>query len=275
MRTQGSRRPEWLCAEARKGGQVARSTCVGPPRALHPEGREAPSSSGCRSGGPRGGPPSDDRAYAVGRTRGLTPVRAPGRTLIDNWRMLHGRADGPSGDAGERRLQRVLVGGSSWISGIPSACGKRQSCTRLMLPARNKRASSSPSGRSLLWRFSAGPCWRRCTRLCSRIRRRLRIFSTPSGTESPSRQRSIPAVTVFRRCVIVVEEFTESDAKGAIGLIELRNQGAALRKLSVRRSPYRCLAIRLLPGSVVCSFGPSKRSWTRCSPPKRLSPPSR
>jgi hypothetical protein len=38
------------------------------------------------------------------------------------------------------------------------------------------------------------------------------------------RPRSIPATTVFRRCRHIVENFTEADLNGAVGLIELRNE---------------------------------------------------
>jgi hypothetical protein len=38
------------------------------------------------------------------------------------------------------------------------------------------------------------------------------------------RPRSVPAATVFRRCGRIVDDFTEADVNGAIGLIELRNE---------------------------------------------------
>ena len=44
------------------------------------------------------------------------------------------------------------------------------------------------------------------------------------GFGQPERPRSIPAATVFRRCAVVVEDFTDGDVNGAIGLIELRNE---------------------------------------------------
>jgi hypothetical protein len=44
------------------------------------------------------------------------------------------------------------------------------------------------------------------------------------GHGQPEHLRSVPAATVFRRCAVVVDDFTEGDAKGAIGLIELRNE---------------------------------------------------
>jgi hypothetical protein len=44
------------------------------------------------------------------------------------------------------------------------------------------------------------------------------------GYGEPARPRSIPAVTVFRRCALVVEDFTDGDVNGATGLIELRNE---------------------------------------------------
>lgn len=44
------------------------------------------------------------------------------------------------------------------------------------------------------------------------------------GFGQPERLRSIPAATVFRRCAVVVEDFTDGDVYGAIGLIELRNE---------------------------------------------------
>jgi len=34
----------------------------------------------------------------------------------------------------------------------------------------------------------------------------------------------VPAATVFRRCAVVVDDFTEGDVNGAIALIELRNE---------------------------------------------------
>jgi alpha-ketoglutarate-dependent taurine dioxygenase len=41
-----------------------------------------------------------------------TPIEwEPALTLVvDNWRILHGRPDTRSGDAGKRRLQRILSG---------------------------------------------------------------------------------------------------------------------------------------------------------------------
>jgi hypothetical protein len=44
------------------------------------------------------------------------------------------------------------------------------------------------------------------------------------GFGQPERLRSIPAATVFRRCARVVEDFTDGDVNGAIGLIDLRNE---------------------------------------------------
>ena len=44
------------------------------------------------------------------------------------------------------------------------------------------------------------------------------------GHGQPERPRSVPAATVFKRCAVVVEDFTEGDVNGAIGLIELRNE---------------------------------------------------
>jgi hypothetical protein len=44
------------------------------------------------------------------------------------------------------------------------------------------------------------------------------------GFGKSERVRSVPAATVFRRCAVVVESFTEGDVNGAIGLIELRNE---------------------------------------------------
>jgi hypothetical protein len=44
------------------------------------------------------------------------------------------------------------------------------------------------------------------------------------GYGSPKRPRSVPAATVFRRCAVVIEDFTESDAAGTQGLIDLRNE---------------------------------------------------
>ncbi len=44
------------------------------------------------------------------------------------------------------------------------------------------------------------------------------------GFGQPKRPRSIPAATVFRRCAVVVDDFTDGDLNGAIGLIELRNE---------------------------------------------------
>jgi hypothetical protein len=44
------------------------------------------------------------------------------------------------------------------------------------------------------------------------------------GHGQPERPRSVPAATVFRRCAVVVEDFTEGDVNGAIGLIDLRNE---------------------------------------------------
>lgn len=44
------------------------------------------------------------------------------------------------------------------------------------------------------------------------------------GYGQPERPRSVPGATVFRRCAVVVEDFTEGDVIGAIGLIELRNE---------------------------------------------------
>src|SRR6185312_3684295 len=44
------------------------------------------------------------------------------------------------------------------------------------------------------------------------------------GFGQPTRPRSIPAATVFRRCAVIIDDFTEGDVNGAIGLIELRNE---------------------------------------------------
>lgn len=44
------------------------------------------------------------------------------------------------------------------------------------------------------------------------------------GYGNPSRPRSVPAATVFRRCSTIVEDFTDGDVNGAIGLIDLRNE---------------------------------------------------
>jgi hypothetical protein len=44
------------------------------------------------------------------------------------------------------------------------------------------------------------------------------------GFGQPKRLRSVPAATVFRRCAVVVDDFTDGDVNGAIGLIELRNE---------------------------------------------------
>lgn len=44
------------------------------------------------------------------------------------------------------------------------------------------------------------------------------------GYGQPERLRSVPAATVFRRCAVVVDDFTEGDVNGAIALIELRNE---------------------------------------------------
>jgi hypothetical protein len=44
------------------------------------------------------------------------------------------------------------------------------------------------------------------------------------GYGKPERPRSVPASTVFKRCSVIVEDFTEGDVNGAIGLIELRNE---------------------------------------------------
>jgi hypothetical protein len=44
------------------------------------------------------------------------------------------------------------------------------------------------------------------------------------GHGQPERLRSVPAATVFRRCSVVVDDFTEGDVSGAIGLIDLRNE---------------------------------------------------
>jgi hypothetical protein len=44
------------------------------------------------------------------------------------------------------------------------------------------------------------------------------------GYGSPERPKSIPAASVFRRCALVVEEFTEAEVKGTTRLIELRNE---------------------------------------------------
>jgi hypothetical protein len=44
------------------------------------------------------------------------------------------------------------------------------------------------------------------------------------GYGQPERPRSVPAATVFRRCAVVVDDFTEGDVNGAIALIELRNE---------------------------------------------------
>jgi hypothetical protein len=44
------------------------------------------------------------------------------------------------------------------------------------------------------------------------------------GVVSLVRPRSVPSATVFRRCVKIVDNFTEADLKGTLGLIELRNE---------------------------------------------------
>jgi hypothetical protein len=44
------------------------------------------------------------------------------------------------------------------------------------------------------------------------------------GFGQPERPRSVPAATVFRRCAVVIEDFTEADAKGTLALIALRNE---------------------------------------------------
>jgi hypothetical protein len=44
------------------------------------------------------------------------------------------------------------------------------------------------------------------------------------GHGEPERPRSVPASTVFKRCAVIVDDFTDGDVKGAIGLIDLRNE---------------------------------------------------
>jgi hypothetical protein len=44
------------------------------------------------------------------------------------------------------------------------------------------------------------------------------------GVGQLRRPRSVPAATVFRRCVKIVDDFTEADLNGTLGLIELRNE---------------------------------------------------
>jgi hypothetical protein len=44
------------------------------------------------------------------------------------------------------------------------------------------------------------------------------------GYGQPKPPRSVGAATVFRRCAVVVEDFTEGDTNGAIALIDLRNE---------------------------------------------------
>jgi hypothetical protein len=44
------------------------------------------------------------------------------------------------------------------------------------------------------------------------------------GLGQPDRPRSVPAATVFRRCSKIIDEFTEADLKGALALIDLRNE---------------------------------------------------
>ncbi len=44
------------------------------------------------------------------------------------------------------------------------------------------------------------------------------------GYGKPDRPRSVPAATVFRRCAVIVDDFTAGDAVGAMALVELRNE---------------------------------------------------
>jgi hypothetical protein len=44
------------------------------------------------------------------------------------------------------------------------------------------------------------------------------------GYGHPERPKSVPAATVFRRCAVIVDDFTEADANGTLALIELRNE---------------------------------------------------
>lgn len=44
------------------------------------------------------------------------------------------------------------------------------------------------------------------------------------GYGQPERARSVQASTVFKRCGVVIDDFTEGDVNGAIGLIDLRNE---------------------------------------------------
>jgi hypothetical protein len=44
------------------------------------------------------------------------------------------------------------------------------------------------------------------------------------GFERTNRPRSVPAATVFRRCAVAIDQFTEGDLKGTLALIELRNE---------------------------------------------------
>jgi hypothetical protein len=55
-------------------------------------------------------------------------------------------------------------------------------------------------------------------------RERRRPHPTEPTREPPERPRSVPAATVFRRCAAVVEDFTDGDVNGAVGLIELRDE---------------------------------------------------
>lgn len=43
------------------------------------------------------------------------------------------------------------------------------------------------------------------------------------GFGDPRRPKSVPAATVFRRCAKIVDDFTDADVVGAIGLVDLRN----------------------------------------------------